>query len=50
MRDLAKASDIPTIFVMESMANVAFNHASRVSATNGIQAVWTAMFFNHSEL
>jgi hypothetical protein len=50
MWDLAKAGDIPTVFVMQSMAHITFDHTARVRATDRIEAVRTAMFFNYREL
>ena len=50
MGHLAVASDIPAIFVMQGVADLAFDHAARVIALDRLEAIGAAMFLVHCEL
>src|SRR5512140_510237 len=49
MRHLAIASDVPAILVVQCMADLAFDHAARVVARHGREAVGALVLFVHCE-
>src|SRR5512139_3813040 len=50
MRDLADAGDVPTVFMMQGVADLTFDHPARVSAADGLETEWAAMVFHNRKL
>jgi len=50
MWHLAAASNIPAIFMMKRMADLALDDAARVSGIHVFQAIWTAVLFINCQL
>jgi hypothetical protein len=45
MRHLAIAGDIPAIFVMQCVADLALDHPAPIVAIDRLKTIWTAVFF-----
>src|SRR5258708_36613566 len=50
MRDLARASDIPTVFMVQRMTNFTFHNAARIVAFNNFEAIRAAVLFINCQL
>ena len=50
MGHLAVASDIPAIFVMQRVADRAFDYATRVIAADSLEAIRTLVLFVHRQV